>query len=144
MDLRKIKKLIELVEESGIAELEVKAGDEAVRIVRPSGGVAGAVAVPEAPLAQAVAPAQPAPVETHGSSVTIAAPMSGTFYRSPEPGADPFIEVGQDVAAGDVVCIIESMKMMNEITADTGGRCVEILVSNGEPITTGQALIRIG
>lgn len=136
MDLRKIKKLIELVEESGICELEVKSGEEAVRIVR-FGTMQPAVAL--APASQPELAITP-PVAT----TTIKAPMSGTFFRASEPGADPFVSVGQTVTAGAVVCIIESMKMMNEITAAEGGRCVEILVSNGEPITTGQALIRIG
>ncbi|MDA1073854.1 MAG: acetyl-CoA carboxylase biotin carboxyl carrier protein [Proteobacteria bacterium] len=137
MDLRKIKKLIELVEESGISELEVKSGEEAVRIVRSGATQPAAVTQPTTKAAE---PAVAVP----SARATIKAPMSGTFYRSPEPGAAPYISVGDEVASGAVVCIIESMKMMNEITALEGGRCVEILVMDGEPITTGQALIRIG
>ncbi len=132
MDLRKIKKLIELLEESGITELEVRNGDESVRIARP--------------LAPSLAPAaapQPTPTASAVATSTLHAPMAGTFYIAPEPGAQPFTQVGSAVNVGDTLCIIESMKMMNEIAAETGGLVVEILVGDGEPIGTGQALFRI-
>ncbi|NIP16424.1 MAG: acetyl-CoA carboxylase biotin carboxyl carrier protein [Pseudomonadales bacterium] len=131
MDLRKIKKLIELVEESGIAELEVRDGEEAIRIARP---VTGAVAVPP-PRAQ---PAQPA-----AAAGAITAPMAGTFYAASEPGAEPYLEVGQRVEIGDVVCIIESMKMMNEIVADRSGTCLSVAVGNGQAVASGQVLFNI-
>ncbi len=151
MDLRKIKKLIELVEESGIAELEVKSGDEAVRIARPVPGMAtGApVVVPgsyaPAPVAAEQASARApsvAPTES-AATVDIRAPMAGTFYVANEPGAEPFVSAGATVAVGDVVCIIESMKMMNEIKAEHGGRLVELVVANAEPVASGQVLMRL-
>ena len=130
MDLRKIKKLMELVEESGISELEVRSGDESVRIVRPTAAVPDAV---------------PAAARAHGAREghPLRAPMAGTFYAGPEPGADPYLEEGQQVAAGDVVCIIESMKMMNEIKADRGGVCVAVQAANGQPVNAGDVLFRI-
>lgn len=143
MDLRKIKKLIELVEESGIAELEVKSGDEAVRIARPMAGMGvGPIAVQTpvaAPVSSAVAPQQVAAAP----SVEVRAPMAGTFYIASEPGAPPFCSAGSDVAAGDVVCIIESMKMMNEIRTEHSGSVVELLVANAEPVSSGQVLMRL-
>ena len=137
MDLRKIKKLIELVEESGISELEVRSGDEAIRIARPA---------PQAPAAAVAAhPAEAGPARrAAGSGGTVTAPMAGVFYAAPEPGADPFVQVGQPVSAGEVVCIIESMKMMNEIRADRGGVCTAVLGRNGEPVASGDPLFRIG
>jgi len=129
MDLRKIKKLMELVEESGISELEVTSGEERVRIVRPVGGGDPAVAAPSRPAARDGQP--------------LRAPMAGTFYAAPEPGAAAFVEEGQQVSAGDVVCIIESMKMMNEIKADRSGVCVSVNVANGQPVNAGDVLFRI-
>ncbi len=131
MDLRKIKKLIELLEESGITELEVRNGDESVRIARP--------------LTPTLAPAAPHPTraESAVATSTLHAPMAGTFYVAPEPGAQPFTQIGAMVSIGDTLCIIESMKMMNEIAAESGGVVVEILVGDGEPIATGQALFRL-
>ncbi len=131
MDLRKIKKLIELLEESGITELEVKNGDESVRIARPQ--------------TPTLAPAasQPTRAESAVATSTLHAPMAGTFYVAPEPGAQPFTQIGAMVSIGDTLCIIESMKMMNEIAAESGGVVVEILVGDGEPIATGQALFRL-
>ena len=131
MDLRKIKKLIELLEESGITELEVKNGDESVRIARP-----------QTPTL-APAAAQPTRAESAVATSTLHAPMAGTFYVAPEPGAQPFTQIGAKVSIGDTLCIIESMKMMNEIAAESGGVVVEILVGDGEPIATGQALFRL-
>lgn len=135
MDLRKIKKLIELVEESGIEELEVQKGDESVRIVRPS---ATARAVRESGAA-----------ETGGfpvadGFVTARAPMAGTFYAAPEPGADRFVGPGASVGVGETLCIIESMKMMNEIPAEVDGIVIDVLVADGEPVARGQGLFRIG
>jgi acetyl-CoA carboxylase biotin carboxyl carrier protein len=135
VDLRKIKKLIELVEESGISELEVREGDEAIRIARQmtvSGSVP--VALP--------ATAPPAGAARSGSD-SIVAPMAGTFYAASEPGADAFVQVGAHVEAGDVVCIIESMKMMNEIKAAVSGICTAVAVANGQAVTSGQVLFRL-
>ncbi len=143
MDLRKIKKLIELVEESGISELEVSDGDESIRIARPLPGAlsaAPAVAVSSA-VAPATAGAGPA---TAGGAFQFRAPLAGTFYRAGAPGAEPFVSVGQQVEAGDVLCIVESMKMMNEITADKSGRCTAIAVADGEAIGSGQILFHFG
>ena len=142
MDLRKVKKLIELVEESGIAELEVKSGDEAIRIVRP-GGLPPLAASPlteasPAPTGVAAIDTKPRPART-----TLTAPMAGTVYAAPSPGAAPFTHLGAEAALGDVLCIIESMKMMNEIPAQTAGRVVEILLRDGEPVSEGQPLFRI-
>ena len=135
MDLRKVKKLIELVRESGIAELEVRGGDEAVRVVNvPS-------ALPTAVGPNPAAPA-PAPAKTAGGH-QVTAPVSGTFYRSPAPGEPPFVEVGQVVQAGDVLCIIESMKMMNRVEADSAGQVAEVLLDNGLAIEAGTPLFRI-
>ena len=135
MDLRKVKKLIELVRESGIAELEVRGGDEAVRVVNvPVGLPAAVAATPAAP--------PPAPAKTAGGH-EVTAPVSGTFYRSPAPGEPPFVEVGQVVQAGDVLCIIESMKMMNRVEADSAGKVAEVLLDNGLAIEAGTPLFRI-
>ncbi len=133
MDLRKIKKLIELVEESGIAELEVEAGDERIRISL----TAPMVADGNAP-AEDAAPAQPSAPGT-----VVAAPMAGTFYRAPAPGASPFVDVGDTVAVGDVLCIIESMKMMNSIESQSAGEVVAVLIDNGQPVESGAGLFQI-
>ncbi len=146
VDLRKVKKLIELVEESGISELEVRDGDETIRIARHGNQV---LAVPQAPL-PVQAPEAPTSAATAGAASTgpaasgyqVRSPMAGTFYRSPAPDAEPFVTVGQSVAPGDVLCIIESMKMMNEIKAEQAGVCTAILVENGEAIGSGQLLFR--
>ncbi|MCZ6458776.1 MAG: acetyl-CoA carboxylase biotin carboxyl carrier protein [Gammaproteobacteria bacterium] len=136
MDLRKIKKLIELVEESGISELEVSDGDESIRIARPLPGALSAA--PAVAVSSAVAPAEA------GGAFQFRAPLAGTFYRAGAPGAEPFVSVGQQVEAGDVLCIVESMKMMNEITADKSGRCTVIAVADGEAIGSGQILFHFG
>lgn len=141
MDLRKVKKLIELVEESAIEELEVASADESIRIVLPRGreaiGQAAAVVTP--------APAAPSPTAPHASAaaVTINAPMAGTFYRAPHPEAAPFVEVGQQVQAGDVLCIIESMKMMHEIRAAQAGVVAQVCVDNAQAIGTGEPLFKL-
>lgn len=142
MDLRKIKKLIELVEESGVAELEIQEGEESVRISRHSSAAPAPVhyAVPQAaPAPQAAAapqqdsaPAEAAEPEMSGH--IIRSPMVGTFYAAPSPGAKDFVQVGQQVKAGDVLCIVEAMKMMNQIESDVTGTVKAILVSNGEPV----------
>jgi acetyl-CoA carboxylase biotin carboxyl carrier protein len=146
MDLRKLKKLIDLVQESGIAELEITEGEERVRIAR-----GGQVSI--APAAAGVAPAQAAAgLPSAGAPVaddpgearhTLNAPMVGTFYRASAPDAKPFVEVGQQVKEGEPVCIIEAMKLMNEIEADASGTVVEILVENGQPVEYGQPLFVI-
>ena len=155
MDLRKLKKLIDLVEESGIAELEITEGEEKVRISRsgPSAAVNASVVpatVPAAPVPATPAPAagpapaggaaEPAPSEGH----VLKSPMVGTFYRAPSPGAKAFVEVGQTVSEGDTVCIIEAMKLLNEIEADRSGTIKAILVENGQPVEYGHALMVIG
>ncbi|AQS51310.1 MAG TPA: acetyl-CoA carboxylase biotin carboxyl carrier protein [Paenalcaligenes hominis] len=151
MDLRKLKTLIDLVAESDISELEVTEGDGKVRIVKsapaaPQQMVYAAAPVGTAPAAAPVAAAAPAAEETpavpNGHVVT--APMVGTFYRAPNPGAAPFVEVGQSVAEGDALCIIEAMKLLNEIEADKAGVIKEILVENGAPVEYGQPLFVIG
>ncbi|ADC72732.1 acetyl-CoA carboxylase, biotin carboxyl carrier protein [Thioalkalivibrio sp. K90mix] len=147
MDIRKVKKLIDLLDESGIHEIEIHEGEESVRITRsPSGSaVAAAPAAMPAP-APAAAPAgeaaAPAAPEVDGHPVT--APMVGTFYRAPSPGAKPFVEVGQTVEVGETLCIIEAMKMLNPIEADQAGTIRDILVENGNPVEYGQPLFIIG
>lgn len=149
MDIRKVKKLIELLEESGISEIEISEGEESVRISRypKPGAVATTVAVPAAPAASpapaaAAAAAVAAPAApTRGQQVT--APMVGTFYSGPAPGAKPFVEIGTEVKAGDTLCVIEAMKMMNQIESEYAGRVVSILVENGSPVEFGQTLFVI-
>ena len=145
MDLRKIKKLIELVEESGISELEVTNGEESVVIRRPVTSALAPEPTQNAPVA-GTAPATPSQTEAPSARPqprTFVAPISGTFYISPAPGADPFAPPGTSVSAGDVLCIIESMKMMNQIESDTSGDVVAVLVGNGEPVETGTPLFQI-
>ena len=136
MDLRKIKKLMDMVEQSEISELEVRSGDESVRIVRPLSG-SGTPAANPGP----AAPAHVPPPQTSGHPLR--APMAGTFYAAPEPDAEPYLCEGQAVQAGDVVCIIESMKMMNEIKAERSGTCTAVSVANGQPVNAGDILFRI-
>ncbi|NOX27162.1 MAG: acetyl-CoA carboxylase biotin carboxyl carrier protein [Gammaproteobacteria bacterium] len=148
MDIRKVKKLIELLEESGINEIEIHEGEESVRISRGSSVttsvIAAAPPVHHAVTGGAVATAAPpTPVETAVSGHIMRAPMVGTFYRSPSPGAKPFAEVGATVKAGDTLCIIEAMKMLNQIEADVGGTIVEILGENGQPVEFDQPLFVI-
>ncbi|MCU8472754.1 acetyl-CoA carboxylase biotin carboxyl carrier protein [Vibrio vulnificus] len=154
MDIRKIKKLIELVEESGIAELEISEGEESVRISRH-----GQMMAAPAPMHYAAAPvAQPAPVAAAAPVATaeaapaaaalpaghqVLSPMVGTFYRSPSPDAKAFIEVGQSVTAGQTLCIVEAMKMMNQIEADKSGVVTAILVEDGQPVEFDQPLVVI-
>ena len=146
MDIRKIKKLIELLDESGVAEIEIKEGEESVRISRN----AAVVAPPPAPVAMA-APVAAAPVvaeaavpaEEEISGHVIASPMVGTFYRSPSPGAPSFTEVGKHVSEGDTLCIIEAMKILNQIEADKSGKVKAILVENGQPVEFGQPMFII-
>ncbi|MEW6352808.1 MAG: acetyl-CoA carboxylase biotin carboxyl carrier protein [Pseudomonadota bacterium] len=152
MDIRKVKKLIELLEESGIAEIEIREGEEAVRISRygqsgatqvvmhgPSGAAVNAVA--HAPAAPGVAHAPAAPPAPSGHTVN--APMVGTFYAAPAPGAQPFVEVGSRVEVGDTLCVIEAMKIMNQIESDKAGVVKAVLVENGKPVEYGQPLFII-
>jgi len=150
MDIRKVKKLIELLDESGIAEIEITEGEESVRISRYSPGApVAAVAAPvtaaaPAPAAVPAAPAAeaaPAPIEDDG--YLVAAPMVGSFYSSSSPGAAPYVQVGDRVNEGDTLCIIEAMKMMNQIEADVSGVIKSIRVQNGEPVEYGQTLFVI-
>ncbi len=154
MDIRKVKKLIELLEESNIDEIEIKEGEESVRISRNTAQTVVAAPPPAAYAAPAPPPAPPpavaapeaaqapaAPPATTGHVVK--SPMVGTFYRSPSPSSPPFAEVGQAVKIGDVICIVEAMKMMNQIEADKAGTIEAILVENGEPVEFDQPLFSI-
>ena len=159
MDIRKVKKLIELLEESNIDEIEIKEGEESVRISRNAGQAM--MAAPQIPMyaapaaAPAPAPAAPAPVAETApaapaaesapatSGHVVKSPMVGTFYRAPSPSSPSFAEVGQTVKVGDVICIVEAMKMMNQIEADKSGTIEAILVENGEPVEFDQPLFSI-
>ena len=153
MDIRKVKKLIELLEASSVDEIEIKEGEESVRISRNTAApvmaaapaMMPAPAMPQAPApAAAAAPAPaPEPAAASGAENALRSPMVGTFYRSPSPDAAPFVEVGQSVRAGDVLCIVEAMKMMNQIEADRAGTVTAIHVENGEPVEFDQPLITI-
>lgn len=147
MDLRKLKKLIDLVEESGIAEIEVTEGEEKVRITRTTAAAAPIYAAPAptaaAPVAAPVAAAPAAAPAARDLSNAQKSPMVGTFYRAPGPNAAAFVEVGQQVKAGDTLCIIEAMKLMNEIEAEKSGVVKEILVENGTPVEYGEPLFII-
>ena len=149
MDIRKIKKLIELLEESGIAEIEIREGEESVRISRqssaPAIGIAAPAPIAAAPVAAmappAAAPAADQPASHSGHEVR--SPMVGTFYSAASPTSDPFVTMGQQVKAGDTLCIIEAMKMMNQIEADKSGKVSAILVDNGSPVEFDQVLFTI-
>jgi len=148
MDIRKVKKLIELLEASSVDEIEIKEGEESVRISRNTGAPVAVAAAPmpvapaiPAPAAPAVAAPAPAPAAETDNAVK--SPMVGTFYRSPSPDAPSFVEVGQSVRAGDVLCIVEAMKMMNQIEADRAGTVTAIHAENGEPVEFDQPLITI-
>ncbi len=155
MDIRKVKKLIELLEESGIAEIEITEGEEAVRISRyPQGGMAPVAMHVPAPMhyappapGHAPAPAAEAPQAQAAPAAegkTVNAPMVGTFYRTPSPEADPFVKPGDKVSVGDTLCIIEAMKMMNQIEAEISGTILSVEVENGEAVEFGQVLFKIG
>jgi acetyl-CoA carboxylase biotin carboxyl carrier protein len=156
MDIRKVKKLIELLEESGIAELEISEGEESVRISRHPRNSAPQAAAPPAPLY--VSAPQPMPATSPSGAMgapspegarrrddehTITSPMVGTYYASASPGAKPFVELGTEIKVGQVLCIIEAMKMMNQIESDKAGRITGILAKNGEPVEFGQPLFTI-
>ncbi|MBK7659181.1 MAG: acetyl-CoA carboxylase biotin carboxyl carrier protein [Betaproteobacteria bacterium] len=152
MDLRKLKKLIDLVQESGIGELEITEGEEKVRISRA--GTAAPMVMASQPMqmlpagiatgpAAGTAPAEAAPAAAEPAGHTLKSPMVGTFYRSPSPGAPSFVEVGQAVSKGQTLCIIEAMKLLNEIESDKAGVVKAILVENGQPVEYGQPLFVI-
>jgi len=157
MDIRKVKKLIELLDETGVAEIEIKEGEESVRISRhPSGGAYAMMpqhmtygpppAPAAAPAAATVTPAAAAAAVAAAAASadqTVTAPMVGTFYSAPAPGAKPFVDIGSEVKPGDVLCIIEAMKMMNQIESDKAGRVVSVLAKNGDPVEFGQPLFVI-
>ena len=152
MDIRKVKKLIELLEESGIAEIEIKEGEEAVRISRmPTGGYLTHMQpqMMQAPVATIAAPvaapsaAGAAPAAARPNEHVVAAPMVGTFYASASPGAKAFVEIGTEVKEGQVLCIIEAMKMMNQIESDKTGKVTAIMATNGDPVEFGQPLFVI-
>ena len=146
MDIRKVKKLIELLDESGIAEIEITEGDDAVRISRYGANVAAPAPVAITPVAATPAAAAPAPAsplavaETEDDGHIVTAPMVGTFYNASSPGSPPFVQVGDRVNAGDTLCIIEAMKMMNQIEAEVAGSIKSIRVQNGDPVEYGQIL----
>lgn len=152
MDVRKIKTLMELFEGSNIVEMEITEGEDKVRLVKGTGAVVAApvqqaITIPPvintpSPAPVPTAPA-PAPESSTPTGTEVTSPMVGTFYRAPSPGADPFVEVGQDVKKGDTLCIIEAMKLLNEIEAETSGKIKAILVENGQPVEFGQALFII-
>jgi len=149
MDLNEIKRLIQLVQKSGIGELEVSEGERTIRIT------AAPLAAPGGPVAYAAAPAQSAPAPAQAAApqaaapnpdahlVTIVSPMVGTFYRAPAPDADPYVELNSQVDLGQTVCIVEAMKLMNEIESEVRGRIVRILVDNGQPVEYGQSLFLV-
>ena len=152
MDIRKVKKLIELLEASSVDEIEIKEGEESVRISRnkaASIAMAAPVAAPAMPAPLAPAPAAPVPVPATPEAAApstanaVTSPMVGTFYRSPSHDAPAFVEVGQSVRAGDVLCIVEAMKMMNQIEADRAGTVTAIHAENGEPVEFDQPLITV-
>jgi len=152
VDLRKLKKLIDLVQESGIAELEITEGEEKVRIARGgavsvtplAGGAPSVAAVPAGATGAAVlATSAPAAAEAAPEGHVVKSPMVGTFYRAPSPDAKPFVDVGSTVKAGETICVLEAMKLMNEIEADASGTIKAILVENGQPVEYGQALFII-
>lgn len=150
MDLRKLKTLIDLVSESGVAELEITEGEDRVRIVNRNGAapvqvhqpVTVAQPMPVPVPAPEAAPA-PAPAASQQTGTPLTSPMVGTFYRAPSPGADPFVKVGDTVKKGQVVCIIEAMKLLNEVEADMDGTVKEVCVENGQPVEFGQSLFII-
>lgn len=152
MDLRKLKKLIDLVQESGISELEVTEGEEKVRIAKYAPPPAAAAPAPALSLPLPMNAAAPAPAAADAATAgddlpdghVVKSPMVGTFYRSASPGAKPFADVGQKVSAGERLCIIEAMKLMNEIESDVDGVVKAILVDNGQPVEYGQPLFVIG
>lgn len=148
MDIRKVKKLIEMLEESSLAEIEIREGEESIRISRTSsaggGSIVAAAASPAAtPTAATLSTGDPAqaPVSALPSGHTVNAPMVGTFYRAPTPGAKPFVEVGDTVKVGDKLCILEAMKMLNEIESDKAGTVRAILKENGQPVEYGEPLL---
>ena len=153
MDIRKVKKLIELLEESGIAEIEIKEGEEAVRISRmPTGAFANHApapvmmaqpALPAPAAAPAAAPAELAAAKLRANEHVVTAPMVGTFYAAPTPGAKSYVDIGDEVKVGQMLCIIEAMKMMNQIEADKGGKVTSIMAQNGDPVEFGQPLFVI-
>ncbi len=151
MDIRKVKKLIELLEASDIAEIEIQEGEESVRISRGTSAPipqavsyqAAAPAPAPAPATVAAAPSAPAAAAPSLDGNVVKSPMVGTFYRAPSPSSPPFVEVGKHVKAGDVICIVEAMKMMNQIEADHSGVVEAILVQDGEPVEFDQPLVTI-
>jgi acetyl-CoA carboxylase biotin carboxyl carrier protein len=153
MDIRKVKKLIELLEESGIAELEISEGEESVRISRhprmsmSAPPMAGPLPNQQMPPPAPAAPARPATAagehKPRNDDQTITSPMVGTYYSASAPGAKSFVEVGQEIKIGQILCIIEAMKMMNQIESDKAGRVTAILAKNGEPVEFGQPLFII-
>ncbi len=149
MDIRKVKKLIEMLEESSLAEIEINEGEESIRISRASSATPAPMMMPAAaaPAAAPAPAASEAPAEVTGSDIPsghqVKSPMVGTFYRASSPGAKPFVEVGSQVSAGETLCIVEAMKMLNEIEADKAGTIKAILKENGDPVEYGETMFVI-
>jgi len=151
MDIRKIKKLIEMLEESGLAEIEIKEGEESIRISRASAATSPVMTTIAAPSHPSAAPPAAAPIVANNEATpapvisghAVTSPMVGTFYRSPSPGAKAFVDVGSQVKVGDTLCIIEAMKMLNEIEADKSGIIKSVLKENGQPVEYGEPLFVI-
>ncbi len=143
MDIRKVKKLIELLEESNIAEIEIHEGEESVRISRATTTAAPVAIAAPAPAATVIEPAPTEEEEEEISGHQIKSPMVGSFYRAASPGAKNFVEVGQQVGVGDTLCIIEAMKILNQIESDTAGRVKKILIENGQPVEYNQPIFII-
>lgn len=144
MDIRKVKKLIELLDESNIAEIEIHEGEESVRISRATSQVTMAAPIMPAPVAAVPVTVAEAPAAAEISGHQVTSPMVGTFYRAPTPESKPFVEEGQQVNVGDTLCIIEAMKILNQIESDKAGTIKKILVENGEPVEFNQAMFIIG
>jgi acetyl-CoA carboxylase biotin carboxyl carrier protein len=142
-ELAELKRLIDLVQSTGIGELEVTSGGKTIRIAAASGAVSMATGAASAPAAAPAAAAPAAPAATGSEPVAITSPMVGTFYRAPAPDADPYVEVGDTVTVGQTVCIVEAMKLMNEIESEVKGRVVRILVENAQPVEYGQKLFLV-
>ena len=141
LDLEQLRELIRLLDESNLTEIEVEHDDDRIRVRRDPTAVAPAVVTPS--VATAGARSVEAPSSPEDEAVYVTSPFVGTFYRSPSPESEPFVEVGDEIAAGQVLCIVEAMKLMNEIEADTAGKVVEVLIENGKPVEYGDKLFRI-
>ena len=142
LDLEQLRELIRLLDEANLTEIEVEHDDDRIRVRRDPAAIVAAVPPPVAPTAEGAAAAAAA-VAADENGVYVTSPFVGTFYRSPSPDSDPFVEVGDEIVVGQVLCIVEAMKLMNEIEAETAGTVIEVLVENGKPVEYGDKLFRI-